>query len=101
MGIWRMDRKSAIYIAEHLDELMEGFPLCHCDKCDSDYLEEVGHEHNDYIDFETETKDIPEDKDPRKIVHTWHSYSSTQDREEVWDDVFNIITGKENTYGNM
>ena len=52
MGIWRMDRATALHLTEHIMEMPEKFPLEHCPICGSDYLAEVGHEHGQFIDFE-------------------------------------------------
>ncbi len=92
MGIWRMDRKTAIYIAEHIWEMDEEFPLMHCDKCDSDYLEKVGHEHNDYIDLETH--DVTEDD----VIEPMGKHSKIipkyeQEREAIWDNMFDVLKG--------
>ena len=87
MGTWRMDRKTAIYLAEHIMEMPESFPLEHCDECDSDYLKEVGHEHDDYIDFETH--EVTEEDKVEPIKMTPKSYEV--ERDEVWDSVMDML----------
>lgn len=87
MGTWRMDRKTAIYIAEHIFEMPERFPLEHCPECDSDYLEEVGHEHDDYIDFPTHTVEKDDKIEPIKMV------PPVQGRDEIWNNIMDVLKG--------
>lgn len=85
MGVWRMDRKSAEYIARHIFELPKRFPLEHCPLCDSDYLEFIGHEHDNYIDFQTE------DNDDRmlKMIPKIHE----DEYEDTIDNMFDFLKG--------
>ena len=51
-AIWKMDRDSAIYLAEHLDELMGShFKMYECSECGASYLKDIPHICGHSIDF--------------------------------------------------
>lgn len=58
-AIWRMDRDSAIYLAEHLDEFKgKRFKMYECSKCGASYLKDVHHDCNNTIDFNCKKRKI-------------------------------------------
>ena len=88
MKVQRMDRATAKYICDNFYNLVdEGFEMCHCSECDSDYLEEVGHEHGDYIEVEVHEIEESDVVEPIRIIPP----SYDEERETVLNDIFGAL----------
>lgn len=58
MGNWKMDLKMAEYIVNNKYELLKKghFNYTECEKCGASYMRKLGHDCDDVIELETETK---------------------------------------------